>query len=90
VNCGKAWASLRATLRKRPAFCGVMLSVFSTSETYLGFFQATVQSSVHPELDLAPGPDCACETSFAPSGASQPIPDGKPTFRGTQGLHFYE
>jgi len=25
-------------------------------------------------------PDCAWETSFAPSGASQPIPDGKPTY----------
>jgi len=32
--------------------------VFSTSETHLGFFQATVQSPVHPELDRAPGPDC--------------------------------
>ena len=28
----------------------------------------------------APLPDCACETGFAPSGASQPIPDGKRTW----------
>jgi hypothetical protein len=51
-----------------------------TSETYLAFFQATVHSPVHPVFDSAPGPDCAWETGFAPSGASQPIADGKPTF----------
>jgi hypothetical protein len=34
------------------------MCVFSTSETHLGLFQATVQSPVHPELDRAPGPDC--------------------------------
>jgi hypothetical protein len=53
--------------------------VFSTSESDLGSSRATVQTPVHPEFDLAPGPDCACEASFAPGGASQLIPDGKPT-----------
>ena len=28
--------------------------VFSTSETYLAFFRAMVQTPVHPEFDLAP------------------------------------
>jgi len=34
------------------------LCVLSTSETYLAFFQAIVQSPVHPGFGLAPGPDC--------------------------------
>jgi hypothetical protein len=33
----------------------------------------------------APLPDCACETNSAPSGANQPIPDGKPTFQSESG-----
>jgi hypothetical protein len=32
--------------------------VFRAFATDLGFFRATVPSRVHPELDLAPGPDC--------------------------------
>jgi hypothetical protein len=36
--------------------------VFSTSETCVAFFQATLQSPAHSELDLAPSPDCAWET----------------------------
>ena len=34
------------------------LCVLSTSETYLAFFQAIVQSPVHPGFGLAPGSDC--------------------------------
>jgi len=30
----------------------------SSAPLRLGSFQTTVQSSVHPELGLAPGPDC--------------------------------
>ena len=34
------------------------LCVFSTSETYLAFFRAIVQTPVHPRFGLVPGPDC--------------------------------
>ena len=34
------------------------MCAFSTSETFLAFFHATVQSPVHTRFALAPGPEC--------------------------------
>jgi hypothetical protein len=67
---GQRWRIVSIS-RRPPQNGNSRMCVFSTSETCLAFFQATVQSPAHPEFDSAPGPDRAWETGFKETGGHQ-------------------